>query len=208
MFINIYYYRVTIKYLISCNIDTIIILIIYTFFICLIIMNNNKKSLKYVLTALVILTFSTFLPTIAYAAPLANNGNDWQNINGNSWAQNYSPQTQINKNNVGNLEIKWLFPLGSKALASAAIQAIGVSDGAGGPPVVRNGVVYVKTTYGRIYAIDAKTGKQQWGTDYTINITEVRKRLPLLSSSIGFGHHGFRYWESGDVILDQGIACD
>src|SRR3989304_7265088 len=171
-------------------------------------MNNEKISKKYVLTALVILSLSTFLPTIAYAAPLANSDKDWQNVNGNSWAWNYSPQTQINKNNVGDLEVKWIFPIGSKSGAPAAIQSLSLADGAGGPPIVRNGVVFVKTTYGRIYAIDAKTGKQQWVNDYTINLTSVRNRLPLLSASINFGHHGFRYWESGDVILDQGIACD
>ena len=43
------------------------------------------------LTTLAILSLSTILPAMAFAAPLANNGADWQYVNGNSWAQGYSP---------------------------------------------------------------------------------------------------------------------
>jgi len=170
-------------------------------------MNNNKKSIKYVLTALVILSFSTFLPTIAYAAPTGDNGKDWVNTNGNSWAWNYSPQTQINKNNVQNLEVKWLFPLASKALAPAGIQTAGIGEGTTTPPIVRNGMVYVITSFMKAYGIDAKTGKQIWTNDYNIDIKAAQERLPVMF--IGSVHkHGFQYWESGDAIINHGLVCD
>src|SRR3972149_2047096 len=168
-------------------------------------MNNNKKSLKYVLTALVLLAFSTFLPTIAYAVPLATNDKDWQYTNGNSWAWNYSPQTQINKNNVQNLEVKWVSPLGSKALAPTAIQALNPAEGTTTPPIVRNCVVYVTSNAMITYAINAKTGGQIWANGYTVNITEVQKRLPLTIRAPHF--HGIRYWEGGDSIIFGGLAC-
>ncbi len=168
--------------------------------------SKYKRITNY--TVLIILTFSTFVPALAFAAPLANNGKDWQYPNGNSWAWNYSPQDQINKDNVKSLEVKWVFPLGSRQLAPAAIQSLSLSEGSTSPPIVRNGVVYVKTNFGRIYAIDAASGKQLWAHDYTINVTEVRQRLQYLSTSLGFGHHGTRYWETGDVILEQGVVCD
>ena len=101
-------------------------------------------------TVLAVLAFSTFATTFAYAAPLADNGKDWQNVNGNSWAQNYSPQTQINKGNVDNLEVKWIFPLGSKSAAPSAIQSITLGEGSSTPPIVRSGVVYVMTNYKRL----------------------------------------------------------
>src|SRR3990172_7717501 len=142
-------------------------------------MNNNKKSLKYVLTALVILAFSTFLPTIAYAAPLATNDKDWQYVNGNSWAWNYSPQTQINKDNVQNLEVKWIFPTSSKAIAPAGIQALGVQEGISTPPIVRNGVVYVTTQAFTTIAVDAKTGKQLWINNYGVDLKAATERLPI-----------------------------
>jgi len=171
-------------------------------------MNNNKYSIKYVFTALVILTLSTFLPTIAYAAPTANNGDDWQFVNGNSWGWNYSPQTQITKDTVQNLDVKWLFPVGSKALAPTVMQLNPyLAEGATAPPVVRAGMVYVLSNWGRMYGVDGATGKQKWTHDYVINLTEVRARLPMVPSSLSHSH-GFRYWEGGDMLLSYGMACD
>src|SRR4030067_2348394 len=133
-------------------------------------MKNSNYYQVTLLSILVILAFSTFTPTLAFAAPLANNDKDWQNVNGNSWAWNYSPQNQINKDNIQNLEVKWLFPIGSKALAPSSIQALSLGEGSSSPPVIRNGVVYIKTNYGRTYAVEAKTGKQLWTYDYTIDL--------------------------------------
>ncbi|MBI2936901.1 MAG: PQQ-binding-like beta-propeller repeat protein [Thaumarchaeota archaeon] len=168
-------------------------------------------SSKYWITTnciiLAILAFSIFTPTLAFAAPLGGNGKDWMDVNGNSWAQNYSPQTQINKDNVQNLEVKWIFPVGSKTLAPTALQTLSISEGSTTPPIVRDGVVYIMTNYKRTYAIDAKTGKQAWAYDYTINVTATRQRLPVALTSVPHSH-GFRYWESGNAILDYGIACD
>ncbi|MBI2937288.1 MAG: PQQ-binding-like beta-propeller repeat protein [Thaumarchaeota archaeon] len=165
-------------------------------------------SSKYWITNCILLTilaFGTFAPTLAFAAPLANNDKDWQYNNGNSWAWNYSPQNQINKDNVQNLEVKWIFPLGSKALAPAGIQALNPAEGTTTPPIVRNGIVYVTSNAMVTYAIDAKTGKQIWANSYTINITELQKRLPLNIRAPHF--HGIRYWEGGDSILFGGLAC-
>lgn len=166
--------------------------------------NRYKTS---ILCILAILTFSTFAPALAFAAPLANDGNSWQNVNGNSWAWNYSPQTQINKNNVKNLEVKWLFPVGPKSNAPAAIQAASTSEGVSTPPIVVNGIVYVITSFEKTYAIDANTGKQLWTNDYQINLTDVKQNLPLFF--LGNVHkHGFQYWAAGDAIINHGLACD
>src|SRR3972149_1206432 len=103
----------TINYILQYYLSSVIILIsmnifiIYAFFTHSTIMNNKKKhSIKYVLTALVILSFSTFLPAIASAAPLAPSDKDWQYTHGNSWAWNSNDQTQINNGNVGQVEVK------------------------------------------------------------------------------------------------------
>src|SRR5574340_122644 len=101
-------------------------------------MNNSSNYRLTVLSILVILAFGTFAPALAYAAPTANDGNSWQNVNGNGWAWNYSPQNQINKDNVKNLEVKWVFPVGAKSSASAAIQAASTSEGVSTPPIVVN----------------------------------------------------------------------
>src|SRR3989304_504232 len=100
-----------------------------------------------ILTVLAILALNIFIPSKAYAAPLATSDKDWQYVNGNSWAWNYSPQTQINKDNVANLEVKWIFPVGSKALAPAGLQTLSLTEGVTSPPIVRDGVVYMTTNF-------------------------------------------------------------
>ncbi len=165
-------------------------------------------SSKYWVTNCVLLTillFSAFTPILAYAAPVAVSDKDWQYNNGNSWAWNYSPQDQINKDNVKNLEVKWIFPLGSKALAPTAIQALNPAEGTTTPPIVHNGVVYVTTNSMITYAIDAKTGKQIWTNSYSIDVASLQSKLPLSIRAPHF--HGIRYWEGGDAIIFGGLAC-
>ncbi|MCL4435680.1 MAG: PQQ-binding-like beta-propeller repeat protein [Thaumarchaeota archaeon] len=178
-------------------------------------MSYPSKYRISLLGILVILTFGTFMPALAFAAPLANSEKDWQYVNGNSWAWNYSPETQINKNNVNNLEVKWLFPLEGRSQANPAIQAFISNEGSTTPPIVVNGKVYVTTNYLRTYAVDAKTGKQAWRYDYVINGTDIEARLPVLLpnhagplGSLNMHLHGFRYWQAQNAILVSGMACD
>ncbi len=154
-------------------------------------------------TVLTVLVFSVFIPAQAYAAPLGITEKDWEHTNGGSWAGNYSPQTQISKNNVGSLEVKWIFPVGQKALGQRGIQGTGLIEGANTPPLVKNGKVYIQTNWLRVYALDADTGKQIWSYDYAANITDLTTRDPVTIG--GSTHsHGFRYWDAGKMILQGG----
>ncbi|MCL5318262.1 MAG: hypothetical protein M1503_08400 [Thaumarchaeota archaeon] len=174
---------------------------------------NYFKS-KYALTIIIVLLFSTFLPTFAYAAPQANSEKDWQYTNGNSWAWTYSPETQINKGNIRDLEVKWIYPLDTKNVP-AALRSTLIGEGSATPPIVAGGKVFVTTQYLRTYAIDAETGKGLWAHDYALNVTEIEARLPmLLPANAGFlgslnNHlHGIRYWDSGKAVVINGMACD
>ncbi len=159
-----------------------------------------------ILTLLTILAFSIFTPAMVFAAPLATDAKDWQHVNGNSWAWNYSPETQITKDNVDQLEVKWLYPLESATTALPAIRAVTTSEGTSTPPIVTGGKVYVTTNFLRTIALDGATGKELWRYNYNINATDLQKRLPL---KIGSGHlHGFRYWAAGNALLVTGLACD
>ena len=112
-------------------------------------MSSTSKYRLSLLSIIVILSLSTILPAFVYAQPTGtNNGKDWQYTDGNSWAQNYTPETQITKSNVNNLEVKWLFPIESKSTAQAAMQGIAM-EGSTTPPIVHNGTVFVATQYGR-----------------------------------------------------------
>ncbi len=161
-----------------------------------------------ILTILTILSFSTFLPALAHAAPLAVSEKDWERVNGNSWAHNNSPQTQINKNNVRDLEVNWIFPIASSS-QSAWMQALPVgfpADGSTTPPIVKNGIVYITTVGLKTIAIDAKSGKEVWSYQYTIDIEEIQKRVPI---QVERPHlHGIRYWAGQDALIVPGAACE
>jgi PQQ-dependent dehydrogenase (methanol/ethanol family) len=66
-------------------------------------------------------------------------------------AQRYSPMTTINTDNVNRLTPAWSFSFGDEKQRGQESQAL-----------VHDGVIYVTGSYSRVFAIDAKTGKQLW----------------------------------------------
>jgi len=97
---------------------------------------------------------------LALAAPgvLANSDLEKQISNPNNWAmqagdmynQRYSKLKQINKGNVGKMQVAWLF-------------STGVLRGHEGSPLVVNGTMYVHTPFpNKVFAIDLDTQKIKW----------------------------------------------
>jgi len=77
---------------------------------------------------------------------------DWLS-NGRTYSeQRFSPLTQINRDTVKNLGVAWEFRTYS-------------TRGLEGTPVVSNGVMYVTAPWSKVWALDAKTGKQLWAYD-------------------------------------------
>ena len=161
------------------------------------------------ITTIAILTLSTIIPALAFAAPKATSAQNWEYVNGNSWAQNYSPNDQINVQNADQVEVKWIFSLAGKAASMDFIvnDVRGGGEGSSTPPVVANGRVFIQTNYMRTVAVDAASGKLEWDHDYVIDMEEIASRLPIkLGPRPHF--HGFRYWEGGNMLLNNGLACD
>jgi len=171
-------------------------------------MLNVKRNYKLTLLSVItLLSLSTVMPALAFAAPTGLVDSDWIFANGNSWAQSYSSQTQINKANVEGLEVKWLFPLEGKSDAAAGVSLLNPGEGTTTPPIVRDGVVYIISNFLKTYAVDAKTGERLWTNSYDIDLDDIEARLPFHVGGI-LHLHGFRYWEEGDAILSYGAACD
>jgi PQQ-dependent dehydrogenase (methanol/ethanol family) len=72
---------------------------------------------------------------------------DWLTYNGNLSANRYSHLKQIDTANVGNLQLKWLFPIPHFGLEVTPLEA--------------DVVMYV-TGPNQVYAIDARTGAEIW----------------------------------------------
>jgi glucose dehydrogenase len=77
---------------------------------------------------------------------------DWPVYNGNVNGEHYSPLAQINRSNVGKLEIAWTFDTGEKG---------GIQDN----PLIAGRTLFAYTPTQKIVALDAATGKLLWRFD-------------------------------------------
>jgi alcohol dehydrogenase (cytochrome c) len=79
---------------------------------------------------------------------------DWLTYSGSYWSSRHSSLSQIDRRNVGNLTLRWIYRFAGDA------GDVEVS------PVVRNGIMFVTQPPGRVMALDATTGKQIWAYDH------------------------------------------
>ena len=78
----------------------------------------------------------------------------WPKSGGNLFNQNYSPLTQINRQNIGGLKAVWRARLdGSGAAAKYSGEA---------QPIMHDGVVFIVTGADDVFAIRVKTGEALW----------------------------------------------
>lgn len=76
-------------------------------------------------------------------------GDNWSSPKGDGDATHFSALSDINKGNVARLGVAWTYDLGSARVQEAT-------------PVVVDGVMYTSGNLGRVYALNAETGKPLW----------------------------------------------
>ena len=101
-----------------------------------------------------------------------NSAKEWRHYLGSADSSQYSTLEQINRSNVANLELAWMFPGGTNRVRFN--------------PIVVDGVMYVLGKDRAIVALDAATGKQLW----------VYEHDPLFQRDVT--DRGINYWESKD----------
>ena len=79
-------------------------------------------------------------------------GAEWLSHSGGYNEQRHSPLAQINRDNVSNLGVAWTYDLATNRGVEAT-------------PIVANGVMYVTSAWSLVYALDARTGEEQWVYD-------------------------------------------
>jgi len=118
-----------------------------------------------VIPGLIVLLWATISSLSTQAqSPAAS---DWPNYGNDPGGTRYSPLTQINRGNVTNLKVAWVFHTGD------------ISDGSGGKkrsgfettPILVDGMLYFTTPFNRVIALDPETGKQLWAYDPKIDQT-------------------------------------
>ena len=95
-------------------------------------------------------------------ANFSQDGTVWPAIGGDYSEQRFSPLTQIDRSNVARLGLAWEGDMES-------------SRGLEATPIVQDGVMYVTSTWSRVFAFDAATGKRLWSYDPEVPRETVRK---------------------------------
>ena len=85
---------------------------------------------------------------------------DWLMLGGNMEHWNYSRLDQINRRNIGGLQLVW------------ARQLPTTGGRAGTSPLIHNGIMYLISPNDAILAVDARTGSRIW---------EYRRSLPAIN---------------------------
>ena len=155
-------------------------------------------SYGYILILLFLLIFSTFNKVFIEADnPLAFPSGEraernWEFVNHNSWGSNYSPQNDINKENVHLLELKWIYPF-PPASEFLRYQSGGIPfEGVITPPLIIDGNVFVASNMRNVYSFDGKFGDLNWLRIYKHDWNEARIDLPEIAG--GAPHiHGLQY---------------
>ncbi|WP_096788102.1 PQQ-binding-like beta-propeller repeat protein [Rhodobacter sp. CZR27] len=125
-------------------------------------------------------------------APVLQTGADWPAYGGTTEARRYSPLDQIDRSNVGDLERVWTFNTGD--LPSEA------AEGRYSPENTLLKVgddLYICTPMGRIIAVDAATGLEEWRFDPGVSDDAI---------PYGATCRGVAYYEVPDAAPDEACA--
>ena len=115
-------------------------------------MHSTRSALKRLVLAG--LTCALALPGVAAANPdlekLIADPNNWAMQAGDMYNQRYSKLSQINAQNVGKMQVAWLF-------------STGVLRGHEGSPLVVGDTMYIHTPFpNKVFAVDLDTQKIKW----------------------------------------------
>lgn len=106
-----------------------------------------------------------------------NQGANWLSY-GRTYSENrYSPLADINEHNVNNLGLAWYLDLPNQRTLE-------------GTPLVVDGILYFSGTYGKTFAVDARTGRELWEFD-----PDLARNIPeKLRQNMG-ANRGIAYWK-------------
>jgi glucose dehydrogenase len=98
------------------------------------------------------------LGAVFLAASLLGGQTDWPTFGHDPAGTRYSALTQINKDNVTNLQPAWTFHMGAQvAVPAGPIKPVGETT-----PIMAGGVMYLTTPYHQVVALEPETGKLLW----------------------------------------------
>ena len=117
---------------------------------------------------------------------------DWPFWGGDRGASHFSPLSQIDAENVDQLEVAWEHRSGDFYTGETSLTSFAVT------PIVVRDTLYYCTPFQRVFALDPETGEERWSFD------------PGLVSKTGEGPYplncrGVSYWEDSEA--SPGAVC-
>ena len=124
--------------------------------------------------------------TLNVAAPAApsqaNAGADWTAYGGTQAGDRYSPLSQINEDNVKNLQVAWTYQSGDVKRADDPGEITNEAT-----PLKVGNLLYTCTAHQILVAIDAATGKEKWRFDPKIKYDPTFQHMTCR----GVSYHDF-----------------
>ena len=137
-------------------------------------------------------TFALFhFLTALLALPLSAQRVPWPTPSGDPGAMRWSPLADINRQNVGRLEVAWTWKTGEHAIPAGPGQKPARPGLFQTSPVVLGDTMYLSTPYAAVAALDARTGRELWRYDPEV------WRAGQPSNGTGFVHRGVATWTDG-----------
>lgn len=155
------------------------------------------------IVGLILATFLLSMPLLALPAASGQRPGNWVSINNGIAGNSFSPQTQINRDNVDFIELQWLFPFSE--LESLVARP---TPGAMAPPIVVDGIVYTVKNSGQILAFDAATGEVLWtAPGYSdVDWDGMIEQFPFMR--VYSGHvHSLYYLEEQGWLMYNNSPC-
>lgn len=112
-------------------------------------------------------------------ASISDPGSEWLSYGRDYSEQRFSPLTDINTQNVDQLGLQWSYRLPTARVMEST-------------PLVHKGVMYLTTSWSRVYALDARNGELLWEYDPGVD------KAHLLNSCCGPANRGVALWTAED----------
>ena len=122
-------------------------------------------------------------------AAQAADSTDWASYGRDPGGARRSPLAQITRDNVARLTVAWRFSTGEAGDTARAVRRTSLEV----TPLVIAGTMYVSTPLGRVYALDAATGRVRWRHD---------ARAPRDRHFGDFTNRGVSYWVDAQAAPD------
>jgi quinoprotein glucose dehydrogenase len=131
------------------------------------------------------------LGAVLFGAAAPSKLQEWSWYGGDAGGNRYSTLTDINRDNVKNLKLAWEWKPGEKPMQEKGIRPGNFE----GTPLMIEGVLYLSTSYNRVAALDAASGRELWIYD-----PKAYEEEGQALNGVGYVHRGVAAWRDGGKL--------